>query len=225
MADDIEPEIAKRREGQRRWRLANAEYNRERQLRWRLANAEHIRAYQRERMSRWRAANSEANCELGRVYDKRRRQRDPAKHKAKVRKWILANLEKHRATKRANAARHREANREKRRLYIKEWRKANPEKFRLYIQTRDRKRRAGKANPKWADRDAIAAIYAACPPGMVIDHIVPLRGRTFEGHRISGLHVPWNLQRLTKEENGRKYNQMRREDQELCEGSTVTGPV
>ena len=49
----------------------------------------------------------------------------------------------------------------------------------------------------------IAAIYAACPKGFHVDHIHPLKGENF-----SGLHVPWNLQYLTSEENQRKYNRL-----------------
>jgi len=39
-------------------------------------------------------------------------------------------------------------------------------------------------------------IYHACPPGMEVDHIYPVSK--------GGLHVPWNLQYLTPEENKRK---------------------
>jgi hypothetical protein len=52
-----------------------------------------------------------------------------------------------------------------------------------------------------AYREEIADIYEARPQGMQVDHIVPLNGLN-----VSGLHVPWNLQYLSPEDNLKKSN-------------------
>ena len=73
----------------------------------------------------------------------------------------------------------------------------------LYDLVAVNKRRAAKLErtPPWVDHDAIKKIYENCPPGYHVDHIVPLQGT-----RVSGLHVPKNLQYLPATENLRKSN-------------------
>ena len=58
--------------------------------------------------------------------------------------------------------------------------------------------------PKWVDLNEILHFYANCPKGFHVDHIVPLRGK-INGRSVTGLHVLWNLQYLTAEENRKKY--------------------
>jgi len=60
--------------------------------------------------------------------------------------------------------------------------------------------------PTWlskAYRAEIEGFYLFCQvfKGHQVDHIVPIRGKT-----VSGMHVPWNLQILTAEQNRVKSN-------------------
>lgn len=88
-------------------------------------------------------------------------------------------------------------------IISKVWRKNNPK----IIAEKSRRRIASQLNriPPWAKRgeiaDQVKSIYKNCPAGLTVDHIVPLQGKL-----VSGLHVPWNLQYLTMEENSRKNN-------------------
>jgi hypothetical protein len=71
---------------------------------------------------------------------------------------------------------------------------------------RNAKYRAAKLNalPKWITEEQLSSIkniYANCPFGYHVDHIMPL-----QGENVSGLHVPWNLQYLPASENIRKSN-------------------
>lgn len=64
-----------------------------------------------------------------------------------------------------------------------------------------------QATPTWLTKEHYAQIneiYAqAARLGLTVDHQIPLRGKT-----VCGLHVPWNLQLLTSDENCRKGNRL-----------------
>lgn len=99
---------------------------------------------------------------------------------------------------------YRQRNPEARARTVKKYAANNPDLIaENWAARRNRKR---NAMPKWVDRSAIKAIYAHCQSvtkstGIKheVDHIIPLRGKI-----VCGLHVPWNLQVITQEENRRK---------------------
>lgn len=109
--------------------------------------------------------------------------RNPERHAARMRKWYHASPE----------------NKAERRRQQDEWRRKNPEAFRLQARLQSQRRRARFCMPLWADANAIRRIYAECPAGMEVDHIVPILGKF-----VCGLHVETNLQYLTKSENSSK---------------------
>lgn len=78
---------------------------------------------------------------------------------------------------------------------------------RLHYRRKDVKDRT----PPWVSKEDLLAFYAACPKGKEVDHIIPLKG-LIDGRPVSGLHVPWNLQYLTKAANRKKYNRISERD-------------
>lgn len=106
-------------------------------------------------------------------------------------------------------AKHRPA--EKKRQYRNAWKLKNIGL--VNADTARRKKHISLATPKWLTPEQIqqikdiyieaANLSKSSGTPHQVDHIVPLRGRAF-----SGLHVPWNLQILTAEENQKKNNRL-----------------
>jgi 5-methylcytosine-specific restriction endonuclease McrA len=109
----------------------------------------------------------------------------------------------------AGMAKWREENRQIAKEYTAWWQKENQAKVNSYAM----QRHAAKIQrtPKWltdAHKTQILGFYEEAKimektlgGKYEVDHIVPLKGKT-----VSGLHVPWNLQILTKKENCSKNN-------------------
>ncbi len=61
--------------------------------------------------------------------------------------------------------------------------------------------RLQKVTPVWADLDRIKEIYANCPKGYHVDHIIPINGKN-----VTGFHIETNLQYLSAFDNRSKSN-------------------
>ena len=112
--------------------------------------------------------------------------------------------ENHRETYVDNAAKWSENNLERKREIERKYDRANqPKKNARTALYRARKL---QATPSWLSQhqlDEIRRMYENCPKGFQVDHIVPLLGKN-----VRGLHVPWNLQYLSAEENNVKGNRI-----------------
>jgi len=95
--------------------------------------------------------------------------------------------------------------------YRETWKVANPEL--VAANNKHRRTKHKQATPKWLTQEHKAAIKQFYLDAMLVskvtgvpyavDHIVPLRGEL-----VSGLHVPWNLAVITREENSKKSNKI-----------------
>lgn len=124
-------------------------------------------------------------------------------------------------------------NEEKRKEAVNNWRERNPESVarmwkrgghRWYVKNKAKVLAASRARqiakiqrtPVWADLEAIEKIYEDAKRisdelGVPheVDHIIPLQGET-----VSGLHVHWNLQIISRTENRKKGNKFGGEEWE-----------
>jgi hypothetical protein len=117
-------------------------------------------------------------------------QRNKAKYVARARKWVKSNRVKYRGIN-------------------KEWRERNPDK--VYQVVVLRRMRKAQRTPPWltpGDFEAMRNTYIEARRLSIetgvphqVDHVIPLWGV-----KVSGLHVPSNLQILTALENRSKSN-------------------
>jgi hypothetical protein len=116
---------------------------------------------------------------------------------------IDARHNQYSATHKAEARAYNQRNRAAHNILGRIWREENRAVSNMHQRIACAKHKAKRLGllPAWADINVIAAFYRACPPGMVVDHIVP-----HQGDNVSGFHVANNLQYLTPDENGIKGN-------------------
>ena len=146
-----------------------------------------------------------ANPEPAKARVAKRRAEQPEKVKAEKRAEYQKNREKYIARAKGWA----ERNPEKAKEAIHRWYYQNPDK--AYGQVVKRRMRKAKRTPTWlteADHTEMREIYHNArrlseKTGVLhqVDHVIPLWGE-----KVSGLHVPWNLQILTAKENQSKSN-------------------
>lgn len=91
-------------------------------------------------------------------------------------------------------------NKSKRKDYKKKYDKANRSLCNKHAADR-RSRVLGQSVGGIYEKEIKEIYKKAAVLGLHVDHIVPLAGK-----QISGLHVPWNLQLLSPEDNFRKSN-------------------
>lgn len=124
-----------------------------------------------------------------------------AKHAERLQSFGAAYREKNREKKREYDKVYCAENSSRKSANSKAWYEGNKDRARINARVTQAKRRAKKrqATPSWADHEAIRQIYLNCPPGMEVDHIVPLSGKV-----VCGLHVEYNLQYLDPVTNRKK---------------------
>lgn len=149
----------------------------------------------RSRAKRRYTADSEKVLAINRKW----RERNPEDAQKADRKYAAANPEK----VKANHRKWRRTNPETHNANGRRWAAANLEKG--AAKTARYRANRLKAAPVWLtaeQKSEILEFYEqASINNLEVDHIIPLRGKA-----VCGLHVPWNLQFLTRSENASKGN-------------------
>ena len=136
-------------------------------------------ACEKERKDVWRTANKE-------------------RHNQRSREWVSKNPE----ARKLASKKYADKTKEHQAILHRKWRQEN--KDRVNLSTAIRRKRLRKATPKLSEFDELYIIELydiAQRRGLEVDHIIPLSHPL-----VCGLHVPANLQLLTKSQNSSKGN-------------------
>lgn len=154
-----------------------------------------------ERSKAWRAANPDRVRLQSHICVQRR--------KEKWQEFLASERLRYRRRRELVLARQkerREGNRENVRAIQRKHYRQNKEKAVANCALRRAKKMS--ATPPWVDNREIQAFYLIARAMTLkagvpheVDHILPLTGRA-----ACGLHVPWNLQVITRDQNRRKHN-------------------
>lgn len=134
-----------------------------------------------------------------------------ASNPEKVKTWRKTGRARNKKSIAERHRRYKEANKDKFRDYARKHYENNKEKH--TEKSVLRKTRRELAKPSWLTKENLEeieyfywlALDLKISTGLEyhVDHIIPLRGKT-----VCGLHVPWNLQILSREDNLKKGNKI-----------------
>ena len=196
------------------WRNNNQEQYKTSSKKWRSINSEKVKEYSRkayskeetkQRLEQYRKENPDKIKNRALRY----RKENDDKVKKSIRQWRINNPDKVQAIQ--LRYRNNEENKKKLRERVKNWCKRNPDKS-SHNNSKYRTKKLLRS-PSWLTKEQLKQIerfYLLSKQfsdltGIKyhVDHVVPLQGKT-----VSGLHVPWNLQIITAEENMKKHNKL-----------------
>lgn len=140
------------------------------------------------------------NKEIRSIKNKKRYQKE--KIKARVRKYKENNKDKVNQNKRKWLQKDREKNPEKYRIKAKKWNDKNKALKNSYTANRRATKKKATIDLNSNCKIVLKQYYkVAKVTNKQVDHIIPL-----QNDDVCGLHVPWNLQVISKSENIKKSN-------------------
>lgn len=132
-------------------------------------------------------------------------------NKDKLYEWLKNDRKNNPEKYRIARARHYAIHKDSLNAYYYKWREKRPGYF-AYIEA-NKNCRKRKCMPKWLTKEQKYQIYEWYKDAaehqwlsediLCVDHVVPLHGK-----EVCGLHVPWNLQILTRSQNSKKGNKI-----------------